>query len=181
MENKPHKKRDVTQIAVIAIAIGVALLSVYYAATPNTQPIQTTNTQNYGTAVNYSNTPTSQEPAVSQETPAVTEEPQESEESKIAGTYTVTDKLNDTWVFKLNDDETATVQEKGSDTISYASWDDNNSVISISFDKWKPRIIFPDGDVISACPKIRDGYLYVDYSAADSKNPERRLKITKTN
>ncbi len=160
------------------------MLSVYYAATPNTQPIQTTNTQNYGTAVNYSNTPTSQEPAVSQETPAVTEEPQESEESKIAGTYTVTDELNDTWVFKLNDDETATVQEKGSDTISYASWDDRRYInlgICISFDEWKPRIVFPNGDIIGSYPYIRDEYLYADQSAAEAKNPKRRLKITKTN
>ncbi len=176
MENKPYKKKNATQIVIIAIAIGVALLSVYYAATPNTQPIQTTNTQNYGTAVNYENTPTSRESSV-------TQEPAKPEEPKIEGTYTVTDELNDTWVFKLNDDGTATVQEKGSDVISYASWEDRRSInigISISFDEWKPRIVFPNGDIIES-PYIRDEYLYADRSAVKSKNPKRRLKITKTN
>ncbi len=178
MEKQPQKKRDVTQIVVIAIAIGVALLSVYYAATPNTQPIQTTNTQNYGTAVNYENSPTSQE------APPVTQEPAKPEEPEIEGTYTVTDKLNNIWIFKLNADKTATIQQKGSDGIAYANWD-NYSIgydyIKIDCDDKRPCIVFPNLDEMSGYTRIRDGYLYVDTSAADSKNPERRLKITKTN
>lgn len=120
-------------------------------------------------------------PTVTQETPAVTEEPQESEESKIAGTYTVTDKLKNTWVFKLNDDKTATIQKKGHEGIIYASWYILSESIVINCDDKRPVIVFPNLDEMSGYTKIRDGYLYVDSGAASSKNPERRLKITKTN
>ncbi|HBC21308.1 MAG TPA: hypothetical protein DC009_04315 [Porphyromonadaceae bacterium] len=108
--------------------------------------------------------------------------PQESAENMYAGTYTVTDKLNNTWIFKLNADKTATIQKKGSDGIVYADWNDlYDNTICISCDDKRPRIVFPNLDEMRGYTKIRDGYLYVDYSAADSKNPERRLKITKTN
>lgn len=105
-------------------------------------------------------------------------------EIECVGTYTVTDELNDTWVFKLNADETATVQKKGSDAISYASlhdWRSINIGVGISFDEYKPNIVLPNGDTIDPTPVIRDGYLYANQNAAQSKNPQRRLKITKTN
>lgn len=123
-----------------------------------------------------------QEPAVTQETPAVTQEPQKSWKSKFVGTYTVTDKLNHTWIFKINADETATIQQKGSDGIVYASCNFySDGEIRIDCDDKKPVIVFPNLDEMFGMTKIRDGYLYADYSAASSKNPERRLKITKTN
>ena len=101
------------------------------------------------------------------------------------GTYEFTDDVNHTWVLKLNSDETATIQLKGSgsDSLAYGSWSDyrgSNNGIILFFSDRAQIVWFPDGAEKCRGFVIReDGYIYRDLSDASAKNPRKRLTLTK--
>ena len=102
------------------------------------------------------------------------------------GTYEFTDEINNTWVLKLNSDETATIQLKGSDSPAYGSWSDwwainnGNHLIHLSFDDQKPKVWFPAGEeTCSYLNIINDGYIYFRDDDAKAKNPRKRLTLKK--
>lgn len=99
----------------------------------------------------------------------------------IIGTYEFTDKINNTWVVKLNSDESATIQLKGSNSPAYGTWSDwRNNGIDVSFWDQQPKVWFPAGEETCYRFNIReDGYIYRSESDAQAKNPRKRLKITK--
>ena len=101
----------------------------------------------------------------------------------IIGTYEFTDEINHTWVLKLNSDETATIQLKGSNSPAYGSWSDwreGNNRIYLDFSDQAPKVWFPAGE--EDCYTLiifDDGYIYRSNSDAKAKNPRKRLAITK--
>lgn len=103
---------------------------------------------------------------------------------QFVGTYEMKDENGNTWVIKLNTDETATMGLKGESKVAYASWDLTNFLDynpGLKFDDERALVYFPSGLEKPYLPKIVDGYFYLDSSAAQAKNPRKRLPITKVN
>lgn len=102
--------------------------------------------------------------------------------SSYVGTYTVNDGVH-TWEIILKSDETCTMGLKGSGSVAYGSWKIyyGDDYASLSFSDEYPVVFFPGGEERLYGPRIRlnDGYFYHNESAVKSKNPKKRLPITK--
>lgn len=115
----------------------------------------------------------------------------EKETVNFTGTYEFNDGFH-TWVLVLNADESATIQEKehqnDPDMTSYGSWSyykytqpDN---LDLRFTDLAAKVWFKSSNnfVSLSYPviNIKDGFLYMDDNAAKAKNPNLRIKLTKT-
>lgn len=116
---------------------------------------------------------------------------QEHEAVNFTGTYEFNDGFH-TWVLVLNADESATIQEKehqnDPDMTSYGSWSyykytqpDN---LNLRFTDLAAKVWFKSSNnfVSLSYPviNIKDGFLYMNDNAAKAKNPNLRIKLTKT-
>lgn len=108
--------------------------------------------------------------------------------SNSEGTYELTDKLGQSFVLTLEDDETGKATIQGE--VYYCSWKFRKTplkpfsgYLELRFSPNKnnalPTLVFEGGtgDIGFAC--IRDGWLYYDHSALEAKNPSLRLSIKK--
>jgi len=98
------------------------------------------------------------------------------------GIYKGTDKLGLAFTIKVNEDETATIEfEKGIETF-YGSWDYYNSdgYVQLNFIGSAPSFCFKELEAeMALLPCIKDGWLYVNSSALNAKNPEGRIALKK--
>lgn len=95
------------------------------------------------------------------------------------------------WVLVVKKDETAIISTKDGYTKVYAHWDkyDTMNYAQFSCSEQGPLIAFPGSDIYinngRFVPKVCgyfciDGkYIYYDSDAADAKNPDLRLPLTK--
>ncbi|MDE5791317.1 MAG: hypothetical protein K2H96_08830 [Muribaculaceae bacterium] len=101
----------------------------------------------------------------------------------VVGTYEFSDRLNRIWVVEINDDETATMSQKGKEGKAYGSWSKIdpklNKYVSIYLSNTHPIVCFPSGEESSYTVYIRDGYFYKDLISCQAKDPESRLSIKK--
>lgn len=107
---------------------------------------------------------------------------QKNNPSQFVGTYEMVDEIGNTWVIKLNSDETATMGLKGGNEVAYASWDLVNYLDynpGLKFDDERMSVYFPSGEGKPFLPCIKDGYFYLDPDATQAKNPRKRLPIKK--
>lgn len=107
------------------------------------------------------------------------------------GTFEFTDDLKHDWVLVVKKDETAIISTKDGYTKVYAHWDkyDTMNYAQFSCSEQGPLIAFPGSDIYinngRFVPKVCgyfciDGkYIYYDSDAADAKNPDLRLPLTK--
>ena len=107
------------------------------------------------------------------------------------GTYEFSDNFN-TWALTLNDDETCTIvnKSKGGEVVAYGSWDHwtyNEKLSAMYWCKFVdkvPQVWFEgEGDFCSLSSPVIDVqtmYVYENHSAWEAKNPQLRLKATKT-
>lgn len=104
-------------------------------------------------------------------------------EASYVGTYELTDYADNVWEIVLNSDETCTMGVKGHESVAYGSWDLTNYLDytpGLEFSDDKPLVVFPSGTTERIfLPHIVDGYFYVNGSAAQAKNPKKRLPIKK--
>lgn len=105
------------------------------------------------------------------------------EESAPVGTYQVTDKAGNKWLISVNEDETIVIE--GTDNSAYyGSWDLYKGKIETSFTSdgfIYPPLIFPNSestDGMYLVIDLKEDYIYASNSA-ESKNPRKRLPITK--
>ena len=115
----------------------------------------------------------------------------EKETVNFTGTYEFNDGFH-TWVLVLNADESATIQEKehqnDPDMTSYGSWNYNEyfhpDFAELTFRDIEAKVWFKSANnfVSLSHPvvNIQEWYLYMDESAAKAKNPNLRIKLTKT-
>lgn len=100
----------------------------------------------------------------------------------VEGTYEFSDNIN-TWVLVVNGDETAYIynKAKGNGVKAYGSWYkyDHMKYAAFSFSDKAPRVFFPSGDETLRSPRINNEWIYYNSSAADAKNPEKRLPLKK--
>lgn len=102
--------------------------------------------------------------------------------SAPVGTYQVTDKAGKKWVINVNEDETIVIE--GTDNSAYyGSWRLYKGKIETSFtsDSFYPPLIFPNSestDGMYLVIDLKDKFIYASNSA-ESKNPRKRLSITK--
>lgn len=98
------------------------------------------------------------------------------------GTYEFSDNIN-TWVLVVESDETAYIynKSKGADVKCYGSWYKYSSMkyAALSFSDKAPVVWFPSGEETVRYPRINDEWIYYNSSAADAKNPEKRLPLKK--
>ena len=115
---------------------------------------------------------------------------EESEEAKERhGTYVITDVNGVTWTFALLDENQVTARKEGmsEDDMYYGHWTLFSKSCMLSFTDFhagNPQIAFPNGTVWSdsECMELGfDGYLYKSDTYLTSKNPNGRIKWTKTN
>lgn len=102
-------------------------------------------------------------------------------EGDVEGTYEFSDNIN-TWVLVVNGDETAYIynKAKGDGVKAYGSWYkyDHMKYAAFSFSDKAPRVFFPSGEETLRYPRINNEWIYYNSSAADAKNPEKRLPLT---
>lgn len=100
----------------------------------------------------------------------------------VEGTYEFSDNIN-TWVLVVNGDETAYIynKAKGDGVKAYGSWYkyDHMKYAAFSFSDKAPRVFFPSGEETLRYPRINNEWIYYNSSAADAKNPEKRLPLKK--
>ncbi len=100
----------------------------------------------------------------------------------VEGTYEFSDNIN-TWVLVVNGDETAYIynKAKGDGVKAYGSWYkyDSMKYAAFSFSDKAPRVFFPSGEETLRYPRINNEWIYYNSSAADAKNPEKRLPLKK--
>ena len=99
------------------------------------------------------------------------------------GTYEFTDDIN-TWVLSIFEDETAQIKNESGNTICYGSCSDfleYSNYISVWFSDEYPIIFFPSGEEkgYNLCIYRGANYLYCGSSAANAKNPRKRLTLKK--
>lgn len=118
-------------------------------------------------------------------------EPSE-EEKERQGTYVITDVNGVTWTFTLTCGElnqvTARKEGMSEDDMYYGNWTlfpKSSCMLSFTdFHAGNPPVAFPNGTVFSGdeCMELGfDGYLYKSDTYLSSKNPNGRIKWTKTN
>lgn len=107
------------------------------------------------------------------------------------GTYEFSDNFN-TWALTLNDDETCTIvnKSKGGEVVAYGSWnhwtynEKISAMYKCKFNDKVPQVWFEgEGDFYSLSYPVIDVktmYVYKNESAWEAKNPQLRLKATKT-
>lgn len=107
------------------------------------------------------------------------------------GTYEFSDNFN-TWALTLNDDETCTIvnKSKGGEVVAYGSWnhwtydEKHSAMYQCNFNDKVPKVWFKgEGDFYSLSYPVIDVktmYVYKNLSAWEAKNPQLRLKATKT-
>lgn len=112
------------------------------------------------------------------------EEEEEEMGNSLIGTYEVTDKIGQTLVITLKDDETATVTFEGE--TYYCTWVDYSSIqggIQIAYDssdKIRPCLVFEGGsDSFVRSGSLKDGWYYASYERAQANNPQWRLPVKK--
>lgn len=107
----------------------------------------------------------------------------EDEKSAPVGTYQVTDKAGNKWLISVNEDETIVIE--GTDNSAYyGSWHLYKGKIETSFTSdgyIYPPLIFSNSestDGMYLVIDLKEDYIYASNSAK-SKNPRKRLPITK--
>lgn len=99
-------------------------------------------------------------------------------DGRIEGSYELTDALNNKWILTLNNDRTATLDIKGTNSLFYGSWSVSRSGIWLNFSQCP--IVFPSkAKGFVGHGEINNGYLYRTLSEAKAKNPRQRLPIRK--
>lgn len=100
----------------------------------------------------------------------------------IVGTYEFSDNIN-TWVLIVNNDETAVIynKSKGGNVKGYGSWYKYSTMkyATFHFHDKAPIVWFPSGEETMSSPRLTEDWIYYDSSAADAKNPEKRLPVKK--
>lgn len=95
--------------------------------------------------------------------------------------FIVKDNRNYQYHFKLMKDKSGTtvITTGTQEAVCYCSWDYIYDFISIEFSQPMPRIVFPNGEEGSSMAYIDKNlnWYYIDGSARDAKDPNRRLKI----
>lgn len=108
------------------------------------------------------------------------------------GTFTFRDKQGHDWILTVNNDETATIKTKEGTACAYASWYKYDHMKHAQFrcsDK-EPMIAFPGSEIYikdnglyapDGCAYfcIDGKYIYYNSTAADAKNPEMRLPLSR--
>lgn len=106
-------------------------------------------------------------------------------ENSIVGTFEINDGHLGPIVLKVNDDETATIRYKDSETIYYGSWYKSDKYVNFHFDgeqiyinrpKAVPQLYIGGTSKFLRDFVLFDGYLYTSPSAANAKNPNERLE-----
>lgn len=99
----------------------------------------------------------------------------------FVGTYEFTDKYNTTWVLILKQDESLTINIKGSDEYYYGSWSDSPYEYPLLNFGWKesPMIAFPSEETDIDYAIVFNDKIYSSNSAYKAKNPNLCLPIKK--
>lgn len=104
-------------------------------------------------------------------------------ENKIAGVYQFKDKNNDVWVMEVNSDNTLIMYNKQAPNKKYyGSWEKYSfeDYVSITMDiNDHPYVYFESGKESLFMQVFTDKWIYSDYRAIKSKNPNKRLPIKK--
>ena len=115
-------------------------------------------------------------------------EQEKAEQQSLVGTFEIDDGHLGPIVLTVNDDGTATIKYKDSETIYYGSWYkyDNMEYAQFHFDgeqiyinrpKAVPQLYIGGTSVFLRDFVLLDGYLYASSNAAKAKNPNGRLKF----
>lgn len=192
--SNPHKSNKTTKIVLVAVAVLAVILILNFVYTMGNASRDDYSTS-YSSSSTVADTVVDDEPTTTTTETVSTSANYRTAESSdpnnpYVGVWKFTDKNNNQWVLTIKGDETAEVRVKGSNECAYASWYKYKHMKYASFscsDKG-PRIMFPGTELKSyndyqpgSCGFFCvDGeYIYENSSAADAKNPEMRLPITK--
>lgn len=112
-------------------------------------------------------------------------EEERAKQQSLVGTFEINDGHLGPIVLKVNDDETATIRYKDSETIYYGSWYKSDKYVNFHFDgeqiyinrpKAVPQLYIGGTSKFLRDFVLFDGYLYTSPSAANAKNPNERLE-----
>ncbi len=112
-------------------------------------------------------------------------EEEKAKQQSLVGTFEINDGHLGPIVLKVNDDETATIRYKDSETIYYGSWYKSDKYVNFHFDgeqiyinrpKSVPQLYIGGTSKFLGDFVLFDGYLYTSPSAANAKNPNERLE-----
>lgn len=112
-------------------------------------------------------------------------EEEKAKQQSLVGTFEINDGHLGPIVLKVNDDETATIRYKDSETIYYGSWYKSDKYVMFHFDgeqiyinrpKAVPQLYIGGTSKFLGDFVLFDGYLYTSPSAANAKNPNERLE-----
>ena len=100
----------------------------------------------------------------------------------LAGTFQITDAADNVWTLQLNADESAILELNNQERKYYCFIGKYSCEKApyLQFDTDdEPISVFPAGPKRIFQPYIYDGFIYADENALKSKNPNKRLPITK--
>ena len=115
-------------------------------------------------------------------------EQEKAKQQSLVGTFEINDGHLGPIVLKVNDDETATIRYKDSETIYYGSWYKSDKYVNFHFDgeqiyinrpKAVPQLYIGGTSKFLGDFVLFEGYLYTSPSAANAKNPNERLEYKK--
>ena len=179
------------KIKLFALAIGIASQCVLIGCTSST----TTEGSASFEELDLSDTVTAVESTIDEKVTeqelAAEQQRMEQEKAKqqsLVGTFEINDGHLGPIVLKVNDDETATIRYKDSETIYYGSWYKSDKYVNFHFDgeqiyinrpKAVPQLYIGGTSKFLGDFVLFEGYLYTSPSAANAKNPNERLEYKK--